>query len=59
MEKLAATVTIEDTPDGSKVTIRYSDGHTVFLLNVGQDSIVLRRHLGLDDDHQDDEAPAE
>jgi hypothetical protein len=52
MEPLQATVIIEDVPDGSRVIIRYADGHTVYL-SVGQDSIILRRHLGLDDEGQD------
>ena len=45
-------MTIEDLPDGSRVVISYADGHTVYL-SVGPDSIVLRRHLGLDDARDD------
>ncbi len=48
MERLTATVTVEDLPGGSKITIEYSDGHTVYL-SASPDSIVLRKHLGLDD----------
>jgi hypothetical protein len=48
-ETQRATVTVEELPDGTKVTIQYEDGHTVYL-SVNPDSIVLRRHLGIPED---------